>query len=620
MRKQKIIGISIVIIEVLVILLSCGKYIRHNGEETVTISPDQFGYAADIADGESDERASQGAQILGSLDSGTNRRLVTPKYHLYPGLYQADVFYTSNIPIGSMSGANISAYDDNTYSCIKSESLFLSSKDTHANFYINVYEETDSLLRLIMDDDSASDITVDHITLTRLKARSLLPNIISLFTIFCIVDIILILMFYKKQFLITHGTVIFSLCVITLVSSIPLFAGSLLKGYDMRFHYFRVYALADGLRSGNFPVYIYPDYANNYGYAVGVFYPDTFLYIPAVLYLLGYRLETAYMFLMFLINLMTALLSFYSFKKISGNIYSGLVGSVVYTMALPRLVALYTRGALGAALAYIFAPLLALGLIEMIRAKDGEEGHSWIHVAIAMSGILSSHLLGGVMAVMFSLLFAIINLKKVLCKDVLINIGKSVLGTALLSAHFIIPFLSGVMNIDINSGANSTPIFNYAALPAQLFTNSFNIIGDVNEDTSGMLLDMPMTLGLATLGALLVILVFATRGYIKKNIILLENVGILFIISLWMSSTLFPYRWLSIHMKFLYDFLTKFQFAYRFLAVGTLASAIIIVLSFESISISQNLKKALMGITVIGFMFQGMLALDDYSDMMIPFE
>ena len=619
-KNRKILYIMVFILEILLIVFSCSNVAKHNNDESILIEADQLGYAADPIGGEECERGSDGPRMSGSLDTGINRRLVTPRYHLYPGVYQADIFYNTDIPIGSMIGANIAAYDDKTYTSIKSESAFLSARSTHTSFYIYVYGETDALLRLIMDDENTSDIAVDQITISRLASRSVLPRVINLLLLFSIIDACLLLITFKKNFLETNGLAIFVLLVIAILSSTPLFAGSLLKGYDMRFHYYRAYALAEGIRSGHFPVYIYPEYANNYGYAVGIFYPDTFLYIPALLYLIGYRLETGYMFLMFISNLATTLIAFYSFKKISKSVHCGIVGTAIYSMALPRLVALYTRGALRAALAYAFAPLLALGLIEMLRAENDEDRLAWLHVSISMSGILASHLLGSIMAVIFSLVFAIINMRRICKKKVIVNIVKSIIGTALLSAYYIVPFVDGMLHIEINSDANATPILNYAAYPAQLFTSKFNIIGDVSEDPTGMLRDMPMTLGLATLGVLLTVIAFAICGLLKKEDTQLLPVSIIFVLGTWMSTTFFPYKWLSLHVKTIYNFLTKFQFAYRFLAVGVLASAVIVVMAYANLKTRPTVKDTLLVITVVAFVLQGTIYLNAYANEMLPFE
>lgn len=622
MRGQKKAGIILLALEFIIIFLICGARIKHNSDDSITFSSDQLNYVADTNENTGDGRASTGAQILGGLDQGMNRRLVTPECHLYPGVYQADISYNTNIPAGSTVGAVLAAYDKEDAKRIRSESVLLTGKATAAHFYIYVSDECDAVLRLVMDDGVTSDITADRIIVTRQAAKSVLPALLGLMCLFLIVDFSLFFIVNRKKDTDKNKKHILAVIfmAVALVSSIPLFSGSLLKGYDMRFHFYRVYALAEGLRSGQFPVYVYPEYSNNYGYAVGIFYPDLFLYIPAMLYLIGVRLETVYMLLMGAINLATVLVSYYSFNRITKEKNSAIVGTVIYSMALPRLVALYTRGALGAAIAYVFAPLFALGLMEMISGDDDEERYSWVHVAIGMSGILASHLLGSIMAFGFAVLFAVLNIKKVIRKNVLFNIAKSVVATALFSAYFLVPFISGMLGIDIDSKANATNIADYAAFPAQLFSGRFNMTGDVNADIAGMLGDMPLTLGLAGLGAGMLIIVFIMNGNISIKNRMIGSISLVFAVSLWMSSTIFPYRWMSFHMKKAYDFVSRFQFAYRFLAVAVLAGAIIVSFACKNMTVKKDMKKILMFITVFAFMYQGIDALNAYSNEMTPFE
>ncbi|WP_029323881.1 hypothetical protein [Butyrivibrio sp. AE3004] len=620
MGKNSKFGICLVVVEIVLLFFYCSTLIKHNDDKNIIIASDEISYAAESDQNGESVRVSEGANILGAQDTGTNRRLVVGDIHLFPGLYQVDTAYDTDIPIGSTIGANISAYDKAENSRIKSESVFLSAKDNNARFYIYVYDEADIVIRLIMDDENTANISVNQIMVSRQPLKSVLPTLFYMLVVFGLIDGIYYCFLYRGDEIRKHKLVIFSVVVTALLSSIPLCAGSLLKGYDMRFHFYRVYALAEGLRSGQFPVYVYPEYANGYGYAVGIFYPDTFLYIPAILYLIGVRMEVAYMFFMFFINIFTVFISYYSFKKIGKTTNSGIVGMVIYTMALPRLVALYTRGALGAAMAYVFAPLLALGLIEMIRGNDKEERFSWIHVTLGMSGIISSHLLGSIMAVFFSVIFALINSKQFFKKNIILNVLKSILATALISASFIVPFLSGMLQNDIDSKANATTIADYAAFSAQIFSNGFNIIGDVWEDPVGMLNDMPMSLGVATLIMIVFIIALAVLDYVNYKNSILKKTGVIFVIAIWMSSTLFPYKWMSFHMKSIYGFLTKFQFAYRFLAVASLAAAVIATVTCEEIIRDKNIKKIFMAAIVAAFMLQGIDVLDDYTDEMVPFE
>lgn len=70
-------------------------------------------------------------------------------------------------------------------------------------------------------------------------------------------------------------------------SCMPLLWGGVFDGHDMLFHLNRIEGIASGLRCGQFPVRIHASTLLGYGYAASEFYPELFLYIPAILRNMG---------------------------------------------------------------------------------------------------------------------------------------------------------------------------------------------------------------------------------------------------------------------------------------------------------------------------------------------
>ena len=87
--------------------------------------------------------------------------------------------------------------------------------------------------------------------------------------------------------------------------SLPCLGGFAPYGSDLHYHMSRVAGIAEGLRTGQFPVFLYPDFLNGYGYASPIFYGEALLYIPALLVLAGYPLFTAYNIFNVLVNALT---------------------------------------------------------------------------------------------------------------------------------------------------------------------------------------------------------------------------------------------------------------------------------------------------------------------------
>ena len=79
------------------------------------------------------------------------------------------------------------------------------------------------------------------------------------------------------------------LILLTAASSWPLFdMSAYVRGEDTFFHLTRIRGLADSLQAGYFPVRDQLYWLHDYGYGVGFYYPDVFLYFPALLMLFGF--------------------------------------------------------------------------------------------------------------------------------------------------------------------------------------------------------------------------------------------------------------------------------------------------------------------------------------------
>ena len=86
----------------------------------------------------------------------------------------------------------------------------------------------------------------------------------------------------------------------------------------MTFHIARIAEIAEGIKAGNWLIKIQPDMINGYGYATPLFYPQLFLYIPALLYVIGFPLHTSYqIFIVFFLTVQRRK------RRIKGDKYTG---------------------------------------------------------------------------------------------------------------------------------------------------------------------------------------------------------------------------------------------------------------------------------------------------------
>jgi len=130
-----------------------------------------------------------------------------------------------------------------------------------------------------------------------------------------------------------------ALCVvmIALFASMPLLFKGVYEGHDLFFHLNRIEGIAAGLREGQFPVRIHSSTLLGYGYAAPQFYPEFFLYIPALLRNLGVSLAACVRVFELLINLAAASVCYMSAKAIFDSRRIALGASALYTLCSYRI-------------------------------------------------------------------------------------------------------------------------------------------------------------------------------------------------------------------------------------------------------------------------------------------
>ena len=233
-----------------------------------------------------------------------------------------------------------------------------------------------------------------------------------------------------------------------LFACMPLLWQGIYTGHDLHFHLNRIEGIAAGLRAGQFPVRMHASTLLGYGYAAPQFYPELFLYLPAVMRNLGVSLAACVRIFEMLINLLAAITSYACGRRLFEDRRIALGASVLYTLCLYRLVNMYVRASLGESLAMIFFPLLLSALYDVLVS----DARRWPMLALAMTGIFMNHLLSTLFAVLLCTLAAIICAKRLLKEPArLLAIAQAAAVTVLCSLWFLVPMLSYMGNNAINT-------------------------------------------------------------------------------------------------------------------------------------------------------------------------
>lgn len=205
--------------------------------------------------------------------------------------------------------------------------------------------------------------------------------------------------------------IVIYLLALSAITSYPFFYSRMyLHPNDFIFHLLRVEGIKVGLENGFFPVRINSAFMDGYGYGDGLFYPNVFLYFPAVLRLLGFDHLSAYNIFSIATNLIAIFGFYYVTKRISNSRFIALGGVTFFSFASYRLIDFIFRCSLGESLSFIFTPLIILGLYEIF---NGHPERWWIFAA-GFVGVAWAHLLSLVLSTIATGIFFIYKIREIL--------------------------------------------------------------------------------------------------------------------------------------------------------------------------------------------------------------
>lgn len=389
----------------------------------------------------------------------------------------------------------------------------------------------------------------------------------------------------------------------------PFFTGYQQTGDDMDFHMARIRGIAGALSTGQFPVRLNTDFAWGYGFSSSMMYPELFLYIPAVLYMLGVSLITAYKFLILCINIATACVGLYSFKRLLGSDKLGLIVALLYLTNPYRLVNIFHRAALGEILAQIFLPLLMYGVYELIFGN----AKKWWVTVLAASGIIQSHILSVEMSLFFVLLAFVVGIIYMIKHDFkmrMIEIVKATITIIGLNLWFLLPFLdhfgdgSMIQAQETNLQGSSLDIWT-------LFRISMKLQGSYQD--AGVTREEFVSVGAVVLLGSLVYLYYAfVRRSVEKK---LRNIGTVCLclgtVCCYMATRAFPWMFIKEHMKMLYKILGTVQFSWRFLAYASLFLSV--TTGIAIMELMKEKKEALTAVLAGLAVFMTFSCMDQYT-------
>ena len=489
--------------------------------------------------------------------------LETPTLSLDKGVYLVEISYNADRE-GSMISVGSKELSETQLRC---KDAVLNPRLHHVTMTMELTEPADDVVI------SAGFSGEGYISITEVGVfeTSAVYKRVLIYSVFLCLILMVVYLFVRgdKE---TKG-VILALSAVFGISLMPLLNEYVLYGHDMYYHMLRIEGIREGLSMGIFPVKIHPVWAQDYGYAVGVFYGDIALYFPAVLRLFGFSVQAAYKIFIGVMNLGTILIAYFSFKRMFCSRLIGVLGSMCCCLNYYRMLDVYRRAAIGECLGIMMFPLVLLSFYLIFMETDGKNW--WKHAlltAFSLTGLVQSHILSCEMVFFLVIAVCVILVKKVFTKEIFKTLATAAILSVFLNIGFLVPFLD-FYNDEILIGSSDwvgCTAVNGLQATALDTTQIFSLMGNIADTVNGEYMGMGTFFGLG--GGLYIVVLLLGRSkkwHLNKKFypsILCFGLGCCMV---FMSSKLFPWDVLAASGSIVGKLCYSLEFPWRLLAPGT---------------------------------------------------
>lgn len=358
-----------------------------------------------------------------------------------------------------------------------------------------------------------------------------------------------------------HKTMILLIVIVSIVTMLPFFSHEPLLGHDELFHLSNIEVLSKYLSWNTWKqgFHIIPEIANDLGYGIGIFYPILPHLLGATIYkilsLFHLPVIGSIYILYFLVTTLSSIIVYFISLEVQENKKIAFLSAIFYMTAPYLLNDLWIRFSFNEIFLFLFFPMTVLGLFKLLK---GEKKTFYIFFILGYIGMITSHL---VMSLYFTILlfpFFFIYSKKMTKREclrpILVSIGVVSIFVLPNIVLFLEHWLTGNYIVFQNHVMTSLSLVESEALHIQDY-----LIQTANYDWT-CAYHIPIILTFLFLISIFMIIRNKKQG--------LGYFIFLFFISLFMTSSIFPWRLLP-------DILLMIQFPWR-LEIALLLSLCII--------------------------------------------
>lgn len=213
---------------------------------------------------------------------------------------------------------------------------------------------------------------------------------------------------HKNKKIINKICMICIFLIIMVFFSLKINNYSLVDTNDGYIHVIRVVGVSEIIKTKQFPPAIFYGFCNGYG--INIFYNPLTTYISLLFgfiannYVLGIKL-------MLIMMIILAFGFMYVFlKKVTKKELIAFLGSIFFITNTYYFTNIFVRGAIAEVAALTFLPILFLGLYILVEEEDKRKQ---FFIIIGVTGLILTHNITALYAAFFSLIYLLINIKKI---------------------------------------------------------------------------------------------------------------------------------------------------------------------------------------------------------------
>lgn len=178
--------------------------------------------------------------------------------------------------------------------------------------------------------------------------------------------------------------------VMFVVASLPIACGYVMSGGDVLLWLARIEEVKNGLLAGSVVLFPTAEVTVAYDGGAAALHSNLWLFIPAVIRILGGSITTAYRLYMLLLSLLAVISAKKFFELLFENENIAFMGAILYITCPYRIYVCYDKADLGMAAAWSLIPLFLWGIFKICHEKIQWKNMIVTAVAFAAIGYASS--------------------------------------------------------------------------------------------------------------------------------------------------------------------------------------------------------------------------------------